>query len=93
MKKSTKLVALGAALVLSGILVAGINLSNQASAQGSTIDVKKLKQILNETRMALEANDDPGAMTQLDLAERMLSSGSNMTTESNMTNTTAIVTG
>ena len=41
--------------------------------------------------MALEANDDPGAMTQLDLAEEMLSGGSNMTAESNMTE--AIVTG
>ena len=92
MKKSTKLVALGAALILSGILVAGISLS-QASAQGSTVDVEKLKQILNETRMAIEANDDPGALTQLDLAEGMLSGGSNMTAESNMTNTEAIVTG
>ncbi|MGC2432066.1 MAG: hypothetical protein WA393_13595 [Nitrososphaeraceae archaeon] len=34
MKKSTKLVALGAALILSGILVAGISPSSQASAQG-----------------------------------------------------------
>ncbi|MGC2432065.1 MAG: hypothetical protein WA393_13590 [Nitrososphaeraceae archaeon] len=48
---------------------------------------------MNETRMALEANDDPGAMTQLDLAEGLLSGGSNMTAESNMTNTEAIVTG
>ena len=93
MEKSTKLVALGAALILSGILVGGISLSSQASAQGSTVDIEKLKQILNETRMAIEANDDPGALTQLDLAEGMLSGGSNMTAESNMTNTEAIVTG
>jgi len=93
MKKSTKLVALGAALIFSGILVGGISLSSQTSAQGSTVDVEKLKQILNETRMAIEANDDPGALTQLDLAEGMLSGGSNMTVESNMTNTEAIVTG
>ena len=91
MKKSTKLVALGAALIFSGILVGGISLSSQTSAQGSTVDVEKLKQILNETRMAIEANDDPGALTQLDLAEGMLGGGSNMTTESNMTE--AIVTG
>jgi len=93
MKKSTKLVALGAALILSGILVTTLSLSSQVSvsAQGSTVDVEKLKQILNETRMAIEANDDPGALTQLDLAEGMLSGGSNMTTESNMTE--AIVTG
>jgi hypothetical protein len=91
MKKSTKLVALGAALIFSGIFVGGISLSSQASAQGSTVDIEKLKQILNETRMAIEANDDPGALTQLDLAEGMLSGGSNMTTESNMTE--AIVTG
>ena len=93
MKKSTKLVALGAVLILSGILVTTLSLSSQVSvsAQGSTVDVEKLKQILNETRMAIEANDDPGALTQLDLAEGMLSGGSNMTTESNMTE--AIVTG
>ena len=93
MEKSTKLVALGATLILSGILATTLSLGSQVSAQGSTVDVEKLKQILNETRMALEANDDPGAMTQLDLAEGMLSGGSNMTAESNMTNTTAIVTG
>ena len=92
MKKSTKLVALGAALILSGILATAVSLSSsQVSAQGSTVDVEKLKQILNETRMAIEANDDPGALTQLDLAEGMLSGGSNMTAESNMTE--AIVTG
>ena len=90
MKKSTKLLALGAALILSGILLTTLSLSSQV-AQGSTVDVEKLKQILNETRMALEANDDPGALTQLDLAEGMLSGGSNMTAESNMTE--AIVTG
>ena len=94
MKKNIKLATLGAALILSGILVSAVSLSSSlVSAQGSTIDVEKLKQILNETRMALEANDDPGAMTQLDLAEGMLSGGSNMTAESNMANTTAIVTG
>ena len=71
--------ALGAALILSGILVASLSLSSQVSAQGSTVDVEKLKHILNETRMAIEANDDSGALTQLDLAEGMLSGGSNMT--------------
>ena len=91
MKKSTKLVALDAALILSGILVTTLSLSSQVSAQGSTVDVEKLKQVLNETRVAIEANDDPGALTQLDLAEGMLSGGSNMTAESNMTE--AIVTG
>ena len=91
MKKSTKLVALGAALILSGILVTTLSLSSQVSAQGSTVDIEKLKQILNETRMAIEANDDPGALTLLDLAEGVLSGGRNMTAESNMTE--AIVTG
>ena len=91
MKKSTKLVALGAALILSGILVTTLSLSSQVSAQGSTVNVEKLKQILNETRMAIEANDEPGTLTELDLAEGMLSGGSNMTAE--MTNTEAIVTG
>jgi hypothetical protein len=92
MKKNIKLATLGAALILSGILVSAVSLSSSlVSAQGSTIDVEKLKQILNETRMAIEANDDPGALTQLDLAEGMLNGSSNMTAESNMTE--AIVTG
>ena len=42
MKKSRKLVALGAALILSGVLVVGISLSSHTSAQGSTVDVEKL---------------------------------------------------
>ena len=92
MKKNIKLATLGAALILSGILVSAVSLSSSlVSAQGSTIDVEKLKQILNETRMAIEANDDPGALTQLDLAEGLLNGSSNMTSESNMTE--AIVTG
>lgn len=90
MKKSTKLVALGAALVLSGIFVSALSLI-QASAQDQKIDLEKLKQILNETRNAIEANDDPGALTQLDMADQLLSG--NTTAGANTTNTTAIVTG
>ena len=90
MKKSTRLVALGAALVLSGIFVSALSLS-QASAQDQKIDLEKLKQILNETRNAIEANDDPGALTQLDMADQLLSG--NITAGGNTTNTTAIVTG
>jgi hypothetical protein len=63
MKKSTKLVALGAALILSGILVTTLSLSSQVSAQGSTVDVEKLKQILNESRMAIELARSPSLLT------------------------------
>lgn len=90
MKKSTRLVALGTALVLSGIFVTALSLG-QASAQEQKIDLEKLKQILNETRSAIEANDDPGALTQLDMADQLL--GGNMTAGGNTTNTTAIATG
>ena len=58
MKKST-MVTLGAALILSGMLVSVVNLNSKVAAQEPKIDIEKLKQILNETRMALEANDDP----------------------------------
>jgi hypothetical protein len=90
MKKST-MVTLGAALILPALLLSVVNLNSKVAAQEPKIDIEKLKQILNETRMALEANDDPGAMTQLDLADALLNG--NMTSGSNMTNTTAIVTG
>ena len=47
---------------------------------------------MNETRTAIESNDDPGALTQLDLADEVTSGDSNMSASINMTNTTAIVT-
>jgi hypothetical protein len=65
-------------------------MNSQASAQEPKLDLDKLKQILNETRSAIEANDDPGALTQLDLADQLLSG--NMTS-GNETSTEAIVTG
>ena len=85
------MVTMGVALILSGMLVSVVNLNSKVAAQEPKTDIEKLKQILNETRMALEANDDPGAITQLDLADAVLNG--NMTSGSNMTNTTAIVTG
>ena len=93
MKKSTKLLALGAALILSGVAIPVVSLGGQVYAQGTEVDVEKLKQILNETRTAIEANDNPGALTQLDLADEVLGGDSNISASSNMTNTTAIVTG
>ena len=72
------------------MLVSVVNLNSKVAAQEPKIDTEKLKQILNETHMTLEANDDPGTMTQLDLANAVLNG--NMTSASNMTNTTAIVT-
>lgn len=93
MKQNSKLVTLGTALIFSAILLTLIS-SSQVFAQGPGVDVEKLKQILNETRNAIEANDDPGAITQLDLADQLLGGGgANMTGGGNMTNTTAIVTG
>ena len=88
MGKNTILLTLGIALILSGLLVAVVNISSQVSAQETPVDVENLKQILNATGTAIEANDIPGALTQLDLAEEQLGGGSNMTNSSNMTNAT-----
>ena len=89
--EKNKLLPLGVALIVSGILVTVIILGSQAYAQEPKIDLEKLKQILNETRAALEANDDPGALTQLDLADQLLNES--MSVSTNTTNTEAIVTG
>ena len=91
MKNRTKLVALGTVLILSGVLAATIIPSTQVFAQEPKIDVGKLKQILNETRNAIQANDDPGALTQLDMADQLLSG--NITSGTNATGTEAVVTG
>ncbi len=58
-------------------------------AQGTEVDVEKPKQIWNETRTAIEANDDPGALSQLNLADDVLSGDSKISASSNMINTTA----
>ena len=68
MKKSTKLLALGAALILLGMVISVVSLGDHVYAQGTEVDIEKLRQILNETRTAIESNDDPGALTQLDLS-------------------------
>jgi hypothetical protein len=88
MGKNTIRLTLGIALILSGLLVVVVNISSQVSAQEAPVDVENLKQILNATRTAIEANDIPGALTQLDLAEEQLTGGSNATNSSNMTNAT-----
>jgi hypothetical protein len=88
MGKNTIRLTLGIALILSGLLVVVVNISSQVSAQEAPVDVENLKKILNATRTAIEANDIPGALTQLDLAEEQLTGGSNVTTSSNMTNAT-----
>jgi len=94
-QNNPKFVSLGAALIVTAmvatVLVSGFSAS--VIAQGTSVDTEKLKQILNATRTALEANDLPGALTQLDLAEQQLSGGGNITTGSNMTNTTTTVVG
>lgn len=94
-QNNPKFVSLGAALIVTAmvatVLVSGFSAS--VIAQGTSVDTEKLKQILNATRTALEANNLPGALTQLDLAEQQLSGGGNITTGSNMTNTTTTVVG
>lgn len=94
-QNNPKFVSLGASLIVTAmvatVLVSGFSAS--VIAQGTSVDTEKLKQILNATRTALEANDLPGALTQLDLAEQQLSGGGNITTGSNMTNTTTTVVG
>jgi hypothetical protein len=94
-QNNPKFVSLGTALIVTAmvatVLVSGFSAS--VFAQGTSVDTEKLKQILNATRTALEANDLPGALTQLDLAEQQLSGSGNITTGSNMTNTTTTVVG
>jgi hypothetical protein len=89
MKNSNMFIAFGAAMVLSGILAVTLNIAGQVYAQGTPVDVEKMKQILNATRTAIESYDMPGALTQLDMAEQMLSGGGNATTGANMTNSTS----
>jgi hypothetical protein len=89
MKNSNRLVAFGAALVLSGIVAVNLNIVGQVYAQETPVDVEKLMQVLNATRTAIEANDIPGALSQLDMADQVLSGGGNATTGANMTNSTS----
>lgn len=70
-------------MVILGMFLVVISMSSQTYAQGSSVDVDRLKQILNATRTALEANDIPGALIQLDNAE------GNLTSTTNMTNSTS----
>jgi hypothetical protein len=89
MEKGSRLLTFGAAIILSGIFVTAASLGGQVYAQEASVDVEKLKQILNATRTAIEASDLPGALTQLDTAEQELSGGGNMSSVTNMTNATA----
>jgi hypothetical protein len=49
------------------------------------VNIDKLKEVLNATRTSIEAYDLAGALTQVDLAEQLLSGEGNMTTAANMT--------
>jgi hypothetical protein len=71
--------------MLLGIISLIVSSGGHVFAQGPAVDVGKLKQILNATRMAIEAYDMPGATTQLDMAEQVLTGGANMTVAANMT--------
>ena len=75
------------------MVISVVSLGGQVYASRTEVDVEKPKQILNETRTAIEANDDPGALSQVDLADDVLSGDSKISASSNMINTTAIVTG
>ena len=74
------------------VSISVVSLGGQMFAHGIEVDVEKPKQIWNETRTAIEANDDPGALSQLNLADDVLSGDSIISASSNMINSTAIVT-
>lgn len=84
MNKSTNLVKLGTALMI-GTLLMVVGTSSQAIALQTSVNIGKLKEVLNATRTAIEAYDLAGALTQVDLAEQVLSGEVNMTTAANMT--------
>ena len=84
MNKSTNLVKLGTVLMMGTVLMV-VGTSSQAIAQETSVNIGKLKEVLNATRTAIEAYDLAGALTQVDLAEQVLSGGVNMTTATNMT--------
>lgn len=84
MNKSTNLVKLGTALMIGTVLMV-LGTSSQAIAQETSVNIGKLKEVLNATRTAIEAYDLAGALTQVDLAEQVLSGENNMTTAVNMT--------
>ena len=84
MNKSTNLLKLGTTLMIGTVLIV-VGTSSQAIAQETSVNIGKLKEVLNATRTAIEAYDLTGALTQVDLAEQLLSGESNMTTAANMT--------
>jgi hypothetical protein len=84
MNKSTTLVKLGTAFMIGTVLMV-VGTTSQAIAQETSVNIGKLKEVLNATRTAIEAYDLAGALTQVDLAEQLLSGEGNMTTAANMT--------
>ena len=82
MYKSTNLVKLA---IMIGTVSMVVSTSSQAIAQETSVNVGRLKEILNAPRTAIEAQDLAGALTQVDLAEQVLSGEGNMTTAANMT--------
>ena len=93
MKKSTNLLAFGGGSFNPlSVSISVVSLGSQVFAHGIEVDVEKPKQIWNETGTAIEANDDPGALSQLNLADDVLSGDSIISASSNMINSTAIVT-
>jgi hypothetical protein len=84
MNKSTNLVKLGTAFMIGTVLMV-VGTTSQAIAQETSVNIGKLKEVLNATRTAIEAYDLAWALTQVDLAEQLLSGEGNMTTAANMT--------
>ena len=84
MNKSTTLVKLGTAFMIGTVLMV-VGTTSQAIAQETSVNIGKLKEVLNATRTAIEAYDLAGALSQVDLAEQLLSGEGNMTTAANMT--------
>jgi hypothetical protein len=84
MNKSTTLVKLGTAFMIGTVLMV-VGTTSQAIAQETSVNIGKLKEVLNATRTAIEAYDLAGALTQVDLAEQLLSGEGNMTIAANMT--------
>ncbi len=68
-----------------GTVLMVVGTTSQAIAQETSVNIGKLKEVLNATRTAIEAYDLAGALTQVDLAEQLLSGEGNMTIAANMT--------
>ena len=72
-EKKYEPVSIGGSFNPLRVAISVVSLGGQVYAQGTEVDVEKPKQIWNETRTAIEANDEPGALSQLNLSDDVLS--------------------